>query len=762
MLRESPQARPNIYQVIREVCSMRGTDVPIKDVGIFTCCQLDSTYALKIYAGRSQSEARRNQHLPPSEPNVVSPPAVGAFKAPVVEEKQTIPDIVPMRRGRPTKNDPSAPVLKPSSSPLRAVSSDPFVALDTDSSKRSSADELANRFPPLDQFALLHDSGATFAFDPDAKPAPTASGDINQRVTNALADEVFGQTALPAGATPSHTRRAQPRVSSRSKDPEENLVTPVSTSTKSIGNQPQQTQRAKMVSTGTMTSPTPQETHIQSTTSNTRPIFKFPPSPIQRPLSQPRASDASMQAAAKFRADVILSSRPNLLEHRSKSQLGNLGMEKSPVSSRPSLEGQRPSNLEVDSGISRSKSANFKSRPASDQVGSKMNFLRGGSPSSGRSPIDGQYAVLNATERLPMALTGDLENGAEATKIDSNVDFLRAMEEEEPSRRKEKRMSGGSKHVKRSSMPSISLSGTKNILAGRFGEAFRRFETNNNGSGQRTSSPSPDRSGRDLTPIAGSEATDGRSDDGYGLDESEEVPPEVRRELERHRLAQEEKRVADAGAAYRQRIYDGSSDARGRLTRPNDRAVSIQSKVKSLLDESGRPSPTKTVQGYNRYRQSPDRQPPPQNQIRKTNQSEVQPQTQLRQSSLMRERGPRNPPLSSVTSSNPDLPAQMSSSPVVLPERTSSRPNAPPKPQPKPHALRTGVREDQRPSSPAKPANLTGKALPLLPSKDNTSPKSGDDWEANFSKKYPSLAGLEMVETEIDGGPSAGLRMREV
>ena len=34
MLRESPQARPNIYQVIREVCSMRGTDVPIKDVGV--------------------------------------------------------------------------------------------------------------------------------------------------------------------------------------------------------------------------------------------------------------------------------------------------------------------------------------------------------------------------------------------------------------------------------------------------------------------------------------------------------------------------------------------------------------------------------------------------------------------------------------------------------------------------------------------------------------------------------------------------------
>jgi len=33
MLKEDPKKRPNIYQVISEVCSMRGTKVPIKDVG---------------------------------------------------------------------------------------------------------------------------------------------------------------------------------------------------------------------------------------------------------------------------------------------------------------------------------------------------------------------------------------------------------------------------------------------------------------------------------------------------------------------------------------------------------------------------------------------------------------------------------------------------------------------------------------------------------------------------------------------------------
>ena len=32
MLRENPQHRPNIYQVVAEVCSMRHRPIPIKDV----------------------------------------------------------------------------------------------------------------------------------------------------------------------------------------------------------------------------------------------------------------------------------------------------------------------------------------------------------------------------------------------------------------------------------------------------------------------------------------------------------------------------------------------------------------------------------------------------------------------------------------------------------------------------------------------------------------------------------------------------------
>lgn len=40
MLKEEPQKRPNIYEVLREACHMRGKEVPIRDVSSFTYSQL--------------------------------------------------------------------------------------------------------------------------------------------------------------------------------------------------------------------------------------------------------------------------------------------------------------------------------------------------------------------------------------------------------------------------------------------------------------------------------------------------------------------------------------------------------------------------------------------------------------------------------------------------------------------------------------------------------------------------------------------------
>jgi AP2-associated kinase len=79
-------------------------------------------------------------------------------------------------------------------------------------------------------------------------------------------------------------------------------------------------------------------------------------------------------------------------------------------------------------------------------------------------------------------------------------------------------------------------------------------------------------------------------------------------------------------------------------------------------------------------------------------------------------------------------------------QRPAQRPTAPPKPQ----VLRTG-------QGIALPG---GSATDGVQAGEAASPN--DDWEANFSKRYPSLSGLELVETEIDSRQNVALRTREV
>ncbi|KAL8871651.1 MAG: hypothetical protein Q9174_002565 [Haloplaca sp. 1 TL-2023] len=779
MLREHPQARPNIYQVVREVSLMRGTDVPIKD----------------IYAGRTQSEARQHQRLPPSSAEISSPPPIGVSKAPPPEEKLSIPEVLPMRRGRPTKNEVDGRVAKPSPSPLRVTNGDPFSALDTAGPTETTkmVDDKASKFPSMDEFSLLHESGDNFSFGKSGNMGAQPSRDISQRVTNALADDAFARPLQSAGP------EAQLRKESSSSALQTGRQTTVASDAAHAAHSDPAilkdqadgaASRSTMVSTGTMTS-TALPSAYNAQPPESRPFFRFP-SRDNRSSSQPRASDASKDAAALLRPNTKTNIRPGLLDQRSKSQIGTMRNLQTPGSSSPSLD------VDVtDSDLSRSRSANSKSRPSSLQIEPKRRSLRSRGQSKEKLGAEGTQSLLN-TSQLSTAVTGGSDDEREATKIDSNVAFLKAMEDEDPARRKEKRLSSGSKHIKRASMPSISLAGTKNLLAGRFGDAFRRFETNTSEPGFPSPTLSPDQEGYNLTPIAGSEATDGRSDDGYAYDETEAAPPEVRRELERRRLSQEEKRVAEAGAAHRQRLADGGVNRKGSAgSQPNARAASIQSKVKSLLDESGRgsPSPTKKPEGYGRFtdasaaeaaRRIPspsplsNHQPPPTFRV------------PPRKESL-----PNNPPLSDPISS------RSSTNPQIHPPSSSIRASAPPTPRPsappKPQSLRTG---NQAPS--IKPSPLSAKPLPShpprlhafhsqpdhpLPQRQQSIPKpqpqqpqfppqpqkrssnpyrtstepipppsadspamGGDeDWESNFTKRYPSLAGLEMVETEING-----------
>jgi len=336
-----------------------------------------------------------------------------------------------------------------------------------------------------------------------------------------------------------------------------------------------------------------------------------------------------------------------------------------------------------------------------------------------------------STERRP-SFQKDSDADDDETNIESNVDFLKTMEDNDGSR-KNRRSSSASKQAKRSSLPSMSLSGTKTLLAGKFGDAFKRFENNASAPpGPRTPSPLHDLERRDLTPIAGSEATDGRSDDGNILEDMDNLPPEQRREIERRRLSIEEKRVADAAAEYRRRLTEHPAPKSiGGITR----AASIQRKVKTLLDENQQPSPIKkSAEGYGRYTDAPSSQAPP-----------LQPVNPYANVVTRK-------PISSVparpTGNEIDYSKPRTSQPLALPVTVSKTgPRAPPKPTHLNH-INTGSHHPSSSinNSPPKPSFLANR--PVQPRPDMTQQEK-EVYMQDFSKRFPSLNSIELVEREI-------------
>ena len=59
MLREDPKARPNIYQVVREVSAMRGTDVPIKDVSVVLLFRRNLANSEDLYGANSIGDSSK-------------------------------------------------------------------------------------------------------------------------------------------------------------------------------------------------------------------------------------------------------------------------------------------------------------------------------------------------------------------------------------------------------------------------------------------------------------------------------------------------------------------------------------------------------------------------------------------------------------------------------------------------------------------------------------------------------------------------------
>ncbi|CAN8096984.1 unnamed protein product [Discula destructiva] len=375
---------------------------------------------------------------------------------------------------------------------------------------------------------------------------------------------------------------------------------------------------------------------------------------------------------------------------------------------------------------------------------SNLDFLRERENSS-RQPASPGLPPQNSIQ-ADRAPSPDLLLDTEETSIESNVDFLRSMEEPRPRK---------SEESKRTSLSS-SLGKKTSVFAGKFGDAFKRFETNQPPALEtRTPSPYrvPDR--RDLTPIAGSEATDGRSDDGQSLEETEDMTPAMRREMERKLLADEERRVAAAQADYRARIA-----ARGEGGRPTPpptggslRASAIQSKVQSLLDENARSSTNvkRNAEGYGQYSAA----------AAPTARPEVPQKPVARSGSVS---SPR--PVSSSSSLNRK--STMSSVPVdfsrppVPPPKDIIKPSAPPKPvHLNKNLTSSSSYQTLRAASPPKPTASAGSMrptgrlealiaadLPGEPALDMT-PQEKDDYVQDFSKRFPSLTAIEMVTRDL-------------
>lgn len=693
MLRERPSERPNIYQVLQKACQMDGREMPAKD----------------IYARRTQSEGHKDESLP-APPSSSQSRAGATLSPPKQDAAASVPQIEPMRRGRPTKPVSHHGSAKPSPSPLRIIEgADPFAALD--GTKNLGGDELSSRFPTLDQFSLLSDKGKKFAFEgPTEKKQEGVDPPLAQRVTNALADDAFVRapsplnvkttTEKPLTAAQSQTS-LQHKKSLESKDAQARASAPPVTAPK-----------PSMVSTGTMTSSPPPAT---TNPFPERPTQHFSPhdhTPRSSSLNQPsNLANPSESGRNGSRLAMLLR------EDASRSQPAGEREPRSPTSSRPSLEGGRPTSRDFDSGMSRSRSLNFRRRPASVNIGSMPTHNK----DKEIMPLDYE-ATFSSAEPEPM-------HSASATNITSDVGFLKAREEEEKERRSHhRRLGSGSRHMKRASLPSIGITGTTKLLAGKFGDAFKMFESNeSNHHRQRSDSPSRDPINI-LTPIAGSEATD-LSDDRHPFDETEDLSPEMRRELEKRKLEAEEQRVANAAAEYRQRVAarGGGSAATGRAA--SSKASSIQRRMNSLLSENEKPA-QKTASGYGRFTESPvpqdrlDERPPPQ---------------------PARNIAPQSTTGSERYGASKGVPTSASAGDLTL-TSTDPRPQRPAAP-PKPKVLRTAMGDSN--STTTNEETVVGHV--------------DEDWEASFSKRYPSLAGLEMVETAIDGPKSmATVRTKEV
>lgn len=512
-LQENPRDRPNIYQLLAEICAMRNVPVPIPD----------------IYT-KSRSTSSRPTSRPSSRPPTAHNDDILIYDKPDIKPATSSThaiDIVPMRRGRPER----------SSSPPKA---DPAI---TSQSRRSSRPntkghvavgeevEFTTKFPSLEEM--------NFGLD-DRTPAPSSldydSAAINQvgepsgslQEPSSMNEQDESRLRQPSNPTQSRPLPITPPHNSPLEllDLEERVLKP-SEVARSGGNymrtQPdasrieadgyvlrntdhQANNDRRIPSSGPVPIVRPKPTHLENNQNirtdlkkSTNPYAQVSTSPDDQPQIRPTMVNRASQTSPKRNQGVQtqtspakkeplprMTKEPNVSSNLIRDSSGllisrgtsrNEGTSSMPAQSKPQFRFttslDRPNdNMLAQEEVMRSKSAQG-ARPQTIHVGSGIDFLR---------DLDSPLTSTTRSGSLEIVRTGGSQishpGQDEAGPSTGYLDVQQASSAGASIRRSVSVNGPNNRHHKRPSISSIpSFSGAaKNIMNGKFSDAFKKFE----------------------------------------------------------------------------------------------------------------------------------------------------------------------------------------------------------------------------------------------------------------------------------------------
>lgn len=690
LLREDPRNRPNVYQVLKEISSMRGVECPIAD-----------KYA--VY---------KQQQAPPPPQNVnvhnnfdmqtpspaATPMVVACASISDVNQRKAIPEVTPMYRGRPTvKNAVPAPTYENMNETLKQQQ------------QRGISSQRSKNAVFTDPFALLDSGGAN---TPSPQPQSTSYEDEYQAASSKYptVEELtrnLEQKSFSFEPTPVQSQNPSPQPPPTKPKP--SLVQQrqilFDDSTNNSGNeqlQPQlqaPPQRSDADANGLR--------YVNNTLSSSSSGSSY--EMVERPSNLHLPSKGSV-------------SSPTLEHHNSYSSLEKTTMPPPlPRRSHTTTARRRPVSMYVQS------------------VSGSLMDVDDTKDEATQTPPDQQLidtSVNDDRDELKNFLTGVsqhsntvvLEGGNH--HIDSNVDFLKALDNEpthyayqgslhkranSQSHRqssdgggaggswKLRRSGSGKHHSKRSSISS---------LKGKFNDAFTKSggSVNNSGNESKRSSFHGGLGGRfsysteslgDLEPRP--------AEHGYSRGKSMDIPRNNSK--------------SSPPQQYPSPPIKSSATIAEPASKPARGNSLIQSRINSFLNRTESPPPKKTASGYGKY--TDDGSKDDDDDDSSDEGEETITATMLPPSS--KSAAPSKQPPPSTTHHGRQLSVISSTS-----SNSSSGSKVPPTKPAKPSHLKSPPkrRDEERP--PPLPSRRP-------PNHDRKTSADSEDWEAKFNQKYPSL-----------------------